>query len=252
MNLFTQEIIWWSFTNGSQNLILQWRRFQHSTKSLSMIGLWLWFEYSIEFVPYSKTDEPFFPTIYFFVILCEDQCNWANLFYRCKYIMTESLSTTVLIRSQLRLCLHCFLMLPRFCSFALASGTNLFTRSGSCKNLFMRSRAVAKICSRGLYSSILLVSNINGINGYRSSYLLHLYIIIYTVVILINATTLMHKSSFSTNNFGNNHFGKSTRNKIFLEFLADCNGVCLKEFRRIEQKLENVFLAKFSILLRIS
>ena len=30
----------------------------------------------------------------------------------------------------------------------------------------------------------------------------------YTVVILINATILMHKSSFSTNNFGNNHFGK--------------------------------------------
>ena len=29
-----------------------------------------------------------------------------------------------------------------------------------------------------------------------------------TVVILINATTLMHKSTLSTNNFGNNHFGQ--------------------------------------------
>ena len=31
-----------------------------------------------------------------------------------------------------------------------------------------------------------------------------------TVVILINATTLMHKSSLSTNDFGNNHFGQNT------------------------------------------
>ena len=29
-----------------------------------------------------------------------------------------------------------------------------------------------------------------------------------TVVILINATTLMHKSTLSENNFGNNHFGQ--------------------------------------------
>ena len=29
-----------------------------------------------------------------------------------------------------------------------------------------------------------------------------------TVVILINATTLMHKSTLSTNDFGNNHFGQ--------------------------------------------
>ena len=32
--------------------------------------------------------------------------------------------------------------------------------------------------------------------------------ILYTVVILINATTLMHKSTLNTNNFGNNHFGQ--------------------------------------------
>ena len=30
----------------------------------------------------------------------------------------------------------------------------------------------------------------------------------YTVVILNNATTLMHKVNLSTNNFGNNHFGQ--------------------------------------------
>ena len=43
---------------------------------------------------------------------------------------------------------------------------------------------------------------------------------------------------------------KSNRNKIFLEFLGDYNGVCLKNFQRIEQNLENAFLAKFPILLR--
>ena len=31
-----------------------------------------------------------------------------------------------------------------------------------------------------------------------------------TVVILIKATTLMPKSTLSTNDFGNNHFGQST------------------------------------------
>ena len=45
---------------------------------------------------------------------------------------------------------------------------------------------------------------------------------------------------------------ESTRNKIFLEFLGDYNRVCLKKFQRIEPNLENAFLAKFSIPLRIS
>ena len=45
---------------------------------------------------------------------------------------------------------------------------------------------------------------------------------------------------------------KSTRNKIFLDFSGDYNGVCLKNLQRIEQKLNYAFLAKFSILLRIS
>ena len=40
----------------------------------------------------------------------------------------------------------------------------------------------------------------------------------------------MHKSTLSTNNFGKNHLDKSTRDKIFLEFLGDYNGVCLKNF----------------------
>ena len=34
---------------------------------------------------------------------------------------------------------------------------------------------------------------------------------------------------------------------MFLEISGDCNGVCLKNFQRIEQKLENAFLAKVSI-----
>ena len=45
---------------------------------------------------------------------------------------------------------------------------------------------------------------------------------------------------------------KSTRNKIFLEFSGDYNGVCLKNFQRIEPKLDNAVLAKLSILLTIS
>ena len=45
---------------------------------------------------------------------------------------------------------------------------------------------------------------------------------------------------------------KSTRNKIFLEFSGDYNGVCLKNFQQIEQELENAFLTKLCILLRIS
>ena len=39
---------------------------------------------------------------------------------------------------------------------------------------------------------------------------------------------------------------------MFLEVLGDYNGVCLKNIQRIEQKLENAFLANISILLRIS
>ena len=61
----------------------------------------------------------------------------------------------------------------------------------------------------------------------------------------------MHKSTLSTNKFGNIHFGQKYQKKIFFEF-SDYNGVCLKIFERINQKLENEFLAKFSILLRIS
>ena len=39
-----------------------------------------------------------------------------------------------------------------------------------------------------------------------------------TVVILINATTLMHKSTLSTNNFGNNHFGQKYKKENILRF----------------------------------
>ena len=62
----------------------------------------------------------------------------------------------------------------------------------------------------------------------------------------------MHKSTLSTNNFGNNNFGQEYQKKIVLEFSGDYNGVCLKNFQRIEQELENEFLAEISILLRIS
>ena len=38
-----------------------------------------------------------------------------------------------------------------------------------------------------------------------------------TVMILIDATTLMHKSTLSTNNFGNNHFGQNYHKQNSLE-----------------------------------
>ena len=68
------------------------------------------------------------------------------------------------------------------------------------------------------------------------------------VIILIKATTLMHKSTLSTNNFGSNHFGQKYQNEI----LEDYTGVCLKNFQRTDLTLENAFLAKFCIVLRIS
>ena len=40
---------------------------------------------------------------------------------------------------------------------------------------------------------------------------------------------------------------KSTSKKIFLDFSGNYNGVCLKNFERIEQKLENAILAKVFI-----
>ena len=61
----------------------------------------------------------------------------------------------------------------------------------------------------------------------------------------------MHKSSFSTNNFGNIHLGKKYHKQKILRILADYNGVCLKKFQRIEQKLENVFSAKFEIFVTL-
>ena len=66
----------------------------------------------------------------------------------------------------------------------------------------------------------------------------------HTVIILINATILMHNSNLSTNNFGNNHFGQSTKNKIFLKSL-DYNGVCVKNFQRKEQNYKMRFWPKF-------
>ena len=64
----------------------------------------------------------------------------------------------------------------------------------------------------------------------------------------------MRKSTLSTNNFGRNHFGQKYQKKILLQFLGDYNGVCLKNLLEtaIEQKLKTAFLAKFSILKRIS
>ena len=41
-------------------------------------------------------------------------------------------------------------------------------------------------------------------------------LVAHTVVILINATTLMHKSTLSSNNFGNDHFGQKYQKQNIL------------------------------------
>ena len=41
----------------------------------------------------------------------------------------------------------------------------------------------------------------------------------YTVVTLINATILMHKSTLSANNFGNNRFGQKYQKQNILRIL---------------------------------
>ena len=41
-------------------------------------------------------------------------------------------------------------------------------------------------------------------------------ILMYTVVILIKAATLMHKSTLSTNNFGKNYFGQKYQKQNIL------------------------------------
>ena len=51
----------------------------------------------------------------------------------------------------------------------------------------------------------------------------------------------MHKSTLSSNNFGNNHFGQKYQKHYILKKLEDYSGICLKTFQRIEQKLENEF-----------
>ena len=58
----------------------------------------------------------------------------------------------------------------------------------------------------------------------------------------------MQKSSLSTNN----HIGQKYQRQNILRIFGDYNGVCLKNFQQIQQKVEKAFLAKFSILLRIS
>ena len=66
-------------------------------------------------------------------------------------------------------------------------------------------------------------------------------------MILTNAATLMNKWTLSTNNFEKTILDKNTSNKIFFEILEDYIGVYSTNLHGIEQKLENAFLAKFSI-----
>ena len=66
----------------------------------------------------------------------------------------------------------------------------------------------------------------------------------YKIMILNNATTLMHKSTLSTNIFGNDHFGQKYQKQKKLKILGYYKGVWLKNFQRIEQKLENAFFGQ--------
>ena len=63
-----------------------------------------------------------------------------------------------------------------------------------------------------------------------------------TVLILFIATTLMQKSTLSTNNFGNIHFGlKNQKQNPFRIFIVDYISVCLQIFQQIERKQEKAF-----------
>ena len=63
-------------------------------------------------------------------------------------------------------------------------------------------------------------------------------------MILIDATTLIHKSTLSMNNFRNNHFGQKYQKEIFFKILEVYRGGCLKNFQRVERKLDR-FLTNF-------
>ena len=51
-----------------------------------------------------------------------------------------------------------------------------------------------------------------------------------TVVILINATTLMHKSTLSTNNSGNNHFGQKYQKQNILRIFRKLQWCLFQKF----------------------
>ena len=56
-------------------------------------------------------------------------------------------------------------------------------------------------------------------------------------MILIDTTTSMHNSTLCTNKLGNVHFEQNYGKQNILIFLRDHNGVCLKNFQWLEQKL---------------
>ena len=65
-----------------------------------------------------------------------------------------------------------------------------------------------------------------------------------TVVILINATTLMHKSNLSRHNFGNNHFGQTYQKQNFLRIFTRLWG-CLFEKKKFPTNTANTIKCVF-------
>ena len=58
-------------------------------------------------------------------------------------------------------------------------------------------------------------------------------------------------STLSTNTYESIHLGqKKSKNKMFLEILEEYKGACWTNFRQVQQKRQNAFLAKRSIFLR--
>ena len=52
----------------------------------------------------------------------------------------------------------------------------------------------------------------------------------YTAVILINATTLMHRSTLSTDNFGNNHFRQKYQKQNILRIFRRLQWCLFEKF----------------------
>ena len=73
-----------------------------------------------------------------------------------------------------------------------------------------------------------------------------------TVVILIKATTLTHKSNLSSNNFGNNHFGQKYQKQNILKIFRRLYGCLFEKYPTIRAENKKCSFVQTLLFLRIS